>query len=478
MDPDAKDPSKRLELDPDAMRALGYAAVDAVVDHVTTLRDQPVAGATPSREALEARLREPAPDEGRPWDQVLARLTGEVFTGRLRFDHPRFFGYVPGPSNFPAVVADFVAAGHNVFGGAWVGSPGAAQVELVTIDWLRAAMGLPEGMGGLFVSGGSMANLTALAAARHALGAAGDHVVYFSDQTHFATPRALRVLGFDPGALRELPSGPDLQLDPGALATAIAADRRDGRTPFCVVANVGTTSSGAVDPLPELAALCRAEGLWLHGDGAYGAAAALCDRGRAAVAGIELLDSLAFDPHKWLFQPFETGLVLVRDPNLLRATFGVTSAVIRDAARALEEVSFFEYGVQLTRAPRALKVWFALQVFGMRAFRDAVAHGLDLAEHAERQLRAAPHWEVATPASLGIVTFRHLPAGAPVDDAVLDAHQRRLTQRLTDDGYALLSTTELHGRTVLRLCPINPRTTAADVDATLARLHALAADDG
>jgi glutamate/tyrosine decarboxylase-like PLP-dependent enzyme len=476
MNPDADDPTHQLELDPEAMRALGYAAVDAVVNHVTTLRDQPVGGATPSRAALEARLREPAPEDGRPWDQVLARLTGAVFDDRLRVDHPRFFGYVPGPSNFPAVVADFVAAGHNVFGGSWVGSPGAAQAELVTIDWLRAAMGLPEGMGGLFVSGGSMANLTALAAARHAHGAAADHVVYFSDQTHFATPRALRVLGFDPGALRELPSGPDLQLDPGALAAAIAADRRAGRTPFCVVANVGTTSSGAVDPLPELAALCRTEGLWLHGDGAYGAAAALCDRGRAAVPGLELLDSLAVDPHKWLFQPFEAGLVLVRDPSLLRATFGVTSAYIRDAARALEEVNFFEYGVQLTRAPRALKVWFALQVFGLRAFRDAVAHGLDLAEHAERQLRAAPHWDVATPASLGIVTFRHQPAGAPVDDAALDDHQRRLTQRLTDDGYALLSTTELHGRTVLRLCTINPRTTAADVDATLARLHALAVD--
>ena len=243
-----------------------------------------------------------------------------------------------------------------------------------------------------------------------------------------------------------------------------------------MVANVGTTSSGAVDPLPELAALCRAEGLWLHGDGAYGAAAALCDRGRAAVPGLDLLDSLAVDPHKWLFQPIEAGLVLVRSPSLLRAAFAVTSAVLRDAAREDEEVNFFEYGVQLTRGSRALKVWFALQVFGMRAFRDAVAYGLELAEHAERRLRAEPHWEVATPATLGIVTFRHLPAGARVDDATLDAHQHRINRRLTDDGYALLSTTELHGRTVLRLCTINPRTTAADVDATLARLHALAVD--
>jgi glutamate/tyrosine decarboxylase-like PLP-dependent enzyme len=476
MDPDDPNPAARLELDADAMRALGYAAVDAVVDHLTTLRDQPVGGPTPSRALLEARLRESAPEEGRPWDQVLARLTGEALADRLRVDHPRFFGYVPGPSNFASVVADFVVAGHNVFGGSWVGSPGATQVELVTIDWLLAAMGLPEGMGGHFVSGGSMANLTALATARHAQGAASDHVVYFSDQTHFATPRALRVLGFDPGALRELPSGPDLRLDPDAVATAIAADRRDGRTPFCVVANVGTTSSGAVDPLPELAELCSAEGLWLHGDGAYGAAAALCDRGRAAVPGLELLDSLAVDPHKWLFQPFEAGLVLVRDPSLLRATFGVTSAYIRDAARDLEEVNVFEYGVQLTRAPRALKVWFALQVFGMRAFRDAVAYGLELAEHAERRLRAEPHWEVVSPATLGIVTFRHLPTGGPVDDATLDDHQRRLTRRLTDDGFAMLSSTELHGRTVLRLCTINPRTTAADVEATLARLHALAAD--
>ncbi len=471
----ARAEARRLELPPDAMRALGYRVVDQIVDHLAGLERARAGAPPPSRAELEARLREPAPEQGRALDETLERLRNDVLPYRLKVDHPRFFAYVPGPSNFVSAVADFMAAGYNVFAGSWQSSAGAAQIELITIDWIREALGLPASTGGLFVSGGSMANLTALAAARHARGADAHSVVYFSDQTHFATPRALRLLGFVPDALRELPSDASYRLDPSALTRAIGEDRAHGRTPFCVVANLGTTSTGAVDPLHELAEICRDEGLWLHGDGAYGAAAALSPAGRAALAGMAQVDSLAVDPHKWLFQPFEAGLVLLREPDHLRQAFAVTSAYTRDAERALEEVTYFNHGVQLTRSFRALKLWLSIQTFGMAAFREAVAHGVALAQHAERRLRAEPHWEVVTPASLGIVTFRHLPPAPASDDAV-DAHNREVVQRLTEDGFAIISTTELHGRTVLRLCTINPRTTEEDIEATLGKIHVLAGE--
>ena len=409
----------------------------------------------------------------------MRRIDEDVLAEGLRVDHPRFFAYVPGPSNYVSVLADLITTGRNVFGGTWQASAGAVELELVTVDWFREALGLPSGTGGQFVSGGSMANLTALAVAREVHGAAPDAPVYLSDQTHASVAKGLRVLGFKPTAIRVLPSDDAFRLDPAAVRAQLAEDRARGLAPFCLVANAGTTSTGAVDPLPELADLCAEEGLWLHVDGAYGAAAAITPEGATALAGIDRADSVSLDPHKWLFQPFETGLVLVRDRESLRRTFATQAVYMRDAERAgtakLPEPNPFEHGVQLTRSVRALKVWTSLQTFGVAAFRDAVARGFELAQRAEADLRARSAFEVVTPATMGIVTFRHLP-GANAAGAELDEHQRALARRLAEDGFAMLSTTELRGRVVLRMCTINPRTRDEDVRATLDRLERLASD--
>ncbi len=462
--------TQRLQLSKEQMQALGYRIVDLLTDHFERLSNIPVAGKG-SRPLLESRLREPLPERPGDFEQALLKLERDVFPFMLHVGHPRFFAFVPSPSNFVSAMADALAAGINPFVGTWLGGSGPAQVELVVIDWLREICGLPADAGGLLVSGGSMANLTALAAARHAkLGEnPGGGVIYFSDQTHASVEKGLRVLGFRADQIRKLPSERDYRLSPQVLEREIAVDRASGRTPFCLVANAGTTSTGAVDPLPALANICAKEDLWLHADGAYGAAAALCEKGRGALAGLEGVDSLSLDPHKWLFQPFEVGCVLLRDGARLTDTFRTRPEYLRDAAPAEDEVNLSDRGVQLTRGFRALKLWMSFKVFGVEAFRRAVAWGIEQAEIAEVRLRESPLWEIVTPAQLGVVTFRSKRGG--------DGIQEKLIGRLAADGFAFLSSTELRGRTALRLCTINPRTTAQDIRETIDRLERFVRED-
>lgn len=459
-----------LELSREEMRAFGYQVIDLLVEHFESLRDKPVTRMA-GRAVLEERLREPLPEQGSAPQVVLQRLRQDVFSRIMHLDHPRFFAFVPSPSNFVSGMADVLAAGFNVFAGTWLEASGPAEIELITIDWLRQLCGLPETAGGLFVSGGSMANLTALATARHVKlqGQTREAVLYGSDQIHSSIERGCRVLGFEPGQIRKLPSDERFRLALPALRQAVAADRAAGRRPFCVVANAGSTNTGAIDPLPALAAFCRDEDLWLHADGAYGAAAILTENGRSWLDGLGAVDSLSLDPHKWWFQPYEIGCVLLRDGRLLQETFQILPEYLKDVDRAEEEVNFCDYGIQLTRGFRALKLWTSLQVFGLDAFRQAVARGVALAELAEEILRRSPHWEVVTPAQIGIVTFR--PATSGRSATKVDAASRQLVEAMIEDGFAMLSSTELRGRTVLRLCTINPRTTEADIEETLRRLE-------
>jgi len=461
-----------LELSRDEMRAMGYQVVDILVEHFATLHDQPVRGWA-SRADLEARFREPAPDGPSDPAAVLARLERDMMPFFTRVTHPRHFAFIPIPSNFVGAMADALASGLNPFLGTWFAGSGPSEIEVVTIDWLCKECGLPPESGGLFVSGGSVANLTALGAARHArLEVRGqsptDAVVYFSDQTHSCVERALAVLGFRADQMRKIPADDRFRLPLAALATAIAADRAAGRIPFCVIANAGTTNTGAVDPLPELAALCRREDLWLHVDGAYGAAAVVCDRGRRALAGIEQVDSLALDPHKWLFQPAECGCVLVRDRRLLLDTYTVHPEYLQDVHRDAEAVNFCDYGIQLSRGFRALKLWMTIQVFGMDNLRAAVEHGFVLAETAEALLRAGGPWEVFTPAEMGIVSFRFIAPGC--SEERLDALQIEIVDRLLEGGWAVVTSTRLAGHNALRLCTINPRSTVDDVRGTIERM--------
>lgn len=424
--------------------------VDAIVDHWDTVGDGPPLR-TGDAATLQAAIGGPPPDEPGDPDAALDRLLHDVLPYIQHGDHPRFFARIGSPSNPVSALADALAAGMNVFAGSWAGGSGPATVELTVVDWLRGWCGLPEGTGGILLSGGSVASLTALAAARAARPKATAAVV--SDQTHASVTRALKLLGLD---VRTVPTGDDFRLRPEDLSL-------DGDV-LCVVATAGTTNTGAVDPLEDIAEVCLAHGAWLHVDGAYGGPAVLTDRGRALLAGIERADSVVLDPHKWLFQPYEAGAALVRHAGALERAFSMLPEYLRDVAVSEgAEISFRDRGPQLSRGSRALKIWLSLHTFGLDAFRAAIDRGIDLAERAQRAIEASDALEVVTPAQLGIVTF------APVGG---DAGE--IAEAMVAEGFAAPSTTVLRDRSVLRLCTINPRTTDEDIDRTIERIAALA----
>ena len=450
-----------LGLEPEEMRRLGYRMVDLVIDHFRHKADRP-AILTGTPPALQAALGGPLPEAPGDAEAAMELLVAQALTHMQHGDHPRYFARVPGPSSFAAVLGEWLATGHNAICASWVGASGPATLELIVVEWLRQLMGMPAGTEGVLVSGGSLASFTAFSAARAAI---GQGVSYLTDQTHSSLARDLRAMGSTPAEIRVLASDADLRLPLGALREAIAADRAAGLRPMMVVATAGTTNTGAVDPLPELAELCRAEGMWLHVDGAYGAPAALCEAGRAVLAGLGEADSLVLDPHKWLFQPYDVGCVLVRRPGALERAFAMHPEYLKDVMGAAGEVHFGNRSLELTRRSRAVKLWLSFKTYGAGRMRAAVARGMALAEAAEAILRRSPQvWEIVTPAQLGIVTFalRH-------GDAVTHAERAKA---LSDSGYAVVTSTTLKGRSVLRLCTINPLTTEDDLEETIRRLAA------
>ena len=464
----ANDPA-RLELSPEEMRALGYRAVDMVVEHWTNLPQKPAAVHVELDE-LRPRLREPLPEAAGDWQDALDFARDNVFETMGQIAHPRFLAFVPGPSNFVGAMADIMTSGYNTAASLWRETPGPAELELTTLEWLKELCGLADDNEGIFVSGGSVANLTGIAAAREAkLGEAIDNAVaYCASQTHSSVARGFRILGFRRDQLRPIAIDGNFRIDMVALEAAIAEDLAAGRRPFCMVGNAGTTNTGAIDPLNAMADLADEHDMWLHVDGAYGGAASLVSRGRALLAGMERADSVVIDPHKWLFQPYEAGVVFVRHPGLLDRTFASSPEYLQDVAAGEQEVNFSERSIQLSRGLRAFKLWLSLKVFGADAFRAAVERGIEIAERAQTMLEESGRFDIVTPATIGVVTFRFLRDG--MDDAALDRVHRRIVDALLEDGYAFVTSTELGGRTCLRFCTINPRTTDEDLAGTIDRI--------
>jgi aromatic-L-amino-acid/L-tryptophan decarboxylase len=465
-------PLSRFDVDPEAMRRLGLQALELIIDHLTGLGEEP-AWKVLTRTEGEVLLREPPPETGTPLETLLPRLRDQVLDYRARIGHPRFFAFIPIAPTFPAVLGDMLAAGFNPFVGTWLGGSGPSMLELVVLEWFREMLGLPEGSGGLLTSGGSSATMMAFVAARHAhlQDEIAGATMYASTETHSAVDRAAWITGFPRRALQKIPVDREQRIDLAGLRTAIREDRAQGRRPFLIVGNAGTTSTGSVDPLADLADLARDEGLWFHVDAAYGGFAAITPRGRTALRGLERADSWVLDPHKWLYQGLECGSVLLRRPEMLREAFHILPDYLQDIDRGQEEHNFADYGLQLSRGARAFKVWLSLKTFGLEAFRQAVDRCLDLAQFAERRLTESPAFELLSPARLGIVAFRLVPRAGGMD---ADALNREALSRLNQSGYAFLSSTRLSGAYALRLCILSHRTTRADVEGVLARLTDLA----
>ena len=435
-----------LAMDVEAMRRTGYAAVDALVARLADPSGDPVLRRASPAE-MRARLGGPPPEQGAGLDAVLARVIEDVLPYAARTDHPGYFAFIPCFTTWPAALAELTATAANPSPWAWMESAAATQIELEVIDWFRTWLGMPAGTGGVLVSGGSAANLTALLVAREAAGGPSeDSVVYVSDQGHSSLARTARAMGLRPHQVRVLPSDDRWRLPPGTVAAAARTDRRAGRIPIAVCASAGSTNTGAVNPLDGLADVCAAEELWLHVDAAYGGFAALTPKGRALLAGIERADSVTVNPHKWLFQPFECGGVLVRDGARLARTFSVHPDYLDDTGtHGAGEVNLADWGLQLSRGFRALKVWMSVQAFGLAAFRTAIQRNLDLASYAEELVRDQAELTLMAPTTLGIVCFRREWPGC--DEAETERRGIALADALERSGAALVSTTRLAGGT-------------------------------
>ncbi|MCE2481412.1 MAG: aminotransferase class I/II-fold pyridoxal phosphate-dependent enzyme [Alphaproteobacteria bacterium] len=419
------------------------------------------------RQVLEEQLMEDPPEEGRPAEEVLERAARDILPLSFRHEHPRSFAFIPSSPTWPGVLADFLAAGYNINQCTWLVASGPSQVELVVIDWLRRWMGYPESAGGLLTSGGSAASLDAFVAARESAGHPERATVYMSDQSHSAHVRAARIIGIRPECIRLLPSDDRFRLDVDALARAVAEDRDAGFNPIAVCANAGASSTGAIDPLEAMADYCEAEGVWLHVDAAYGGFAVVTEDGKKLLHGIERADSIGLDAHKWFFQPYEAGGLLVKDAGTLEKAFAVRHDILQDTIWGANHPNFSDRGLQLSRSFRALKIWMSVQTFGMSEFRRAVAQGMELAAGAGAYVRESSVLELLIPVSLGIVCFRVHPANADLDEETLDEINRTVLAHVFWDNPAFVSSTLLHGTFALRLCILNHTTTWEDVRETL-----------
>jgi len=469
-----------LDLDEPTMQRLGYRVTDIIARHLATIRDERVIDSA-SRSELNATLGAEAPIDGIDFEKLIGQLETSVFPYHAREPHPGFLAYVPSCPTFPALLGDWIATGYNFFAGVWPVAAGPNQIELVVLEWFRQWMGMPDGSSGLLTSGGSGANLTALVAARHAAVAKGNDIrkltIYASAQAHSSVVRAAWIAGISRENVRPVAMDDLFRMDAGDLARVVAEDRSAGLEPFVVVASAGTTNTGSVDPLNEIADYCEKEKLWLHVDAAYAGFAALTSRGREMLAGIERADSLTLDPHKWLFVPFECGCLMVRNPSTLSDAFRIMPEYLKDVEPGEEEINFADRGEQLTRYSRALKIWMSVNYFGTAAITHEIDAAFDRARLLESLVEQSRNFETLCPAQFGIYCFRARPGST--EESQLDALNERINSRVVSGGRFLISSTRLRGNFSLRMCTLGFRTTDDDIRALFASLEsALALEVG
>jgi glutamate/tyrosine decarboxylase-like PLP-dependent enzyme len=486
-------PPRPGDLSPDDFRRVGAAVIDAIANyHAGIDRRRVLPDVTPA--TVAARFADPMPEDGLSAEAIVADWGERVLPFLTTVGSPRHFGYVNGSGAMIGILADALAASVNTNAGAWKLGPAATEVERQTLRWIAGLTGYPVDCGGIVVSGGTMANFTALLAAlRHVApydttpaglqhsGRSGRFLVYMSDhEGHVSITRAADLLNLGREAVRRVPSRPDLTMDPAALARMVAEDRARGDLPFCVVAQLGSINVGVVDPIDAIADVCRAEGLWLHGDGACGLMAAMLPETRALFAGLERADSLAVDPHKWLGVPYDCGVVLVRDPERLRRAFSISAPYLRGPQDTDAEVGldFLERGPEMSRGFKALKLWMTLRFLGTRGLREVLEGSLRLTRHLHHLVREHPECEVLHEPVLYLYCFRYVPAalrdrsGEPAVEAELDRLNQAIAEAMQQSGLALVMTSRLRGRVVLRFSICSHRTRMEDIEETFGGLVA------
>jgi len=465
-------------LDPsaDEIRKWGNSVIQLMTDYLCSLRDRGVYRHMFSRR-IRDRLDAALPTKGTDFDGLLRVFREDIIPFSRQNAHPRMFGYVQSPGTPIAAFADLLASTLNANLTVWRSAPAPVEVERLTIDWIRQILGFNAEAGGLFVSGGSMANLAALAAARQTKDCLSGRLrIYASSETHFSIVKAAALLGIGRENVCHIAVDERFRIRMDDLVVKITADLEAGCVPLCVVANAGTVNTGAVDPLAEIREIANRFQLWMHVDGSYGALAILAKSARELFAGIERADSVALDPHKWLYLPVDVGCVIYRDPEIVHAAFAHEAEYTRIIGQEADEAfAFWDYGPELSRRFRALKVWMLLKGVGVDALSEAIENNLACARHLESMVRASDDFEMAAPVELSIFCFRHMPAQLRNESPkTIDAFNERLLVALQRDGSSYLSNATLGGRFALRGCVLNYRTTLHDIEILLDDLRRVA----
>lgn len=458
-------------------RVLGTQLIDRIANFLDSLPQRPVTPAeSPSLVRRALRAEDSLPQQGADPGLLLHRAADLLFDHSLFNGHPRFWGYVTSSATPIGALGDLLAAAVNPNTGAWLLSPMASEIEAQTVRWIAEMLNYPVDCGGIFVSGGNMANFVCFLAARQAkagwdvrnAGMTGSRLrVYCSKETHTWIQKAADISGLGTDSIRWIPADQAQQMDVAALREQILSDTESGDKPFMVVGTAGTVSTGAIDPLPELAAICREFDLWFHVDGAYGGLAAVLPDAPAALTALNEADSVAVDPHKWLYAPLEAGCALVRNPEKLRDAFAYHPPYYHFG---VEAINYFDLGPQNSRGFRALKVWLALQQAGRDGYVKMISDDIRLARELFERIPRYPELEAMTH-SLSITTFRYVPAdlvsGEAQSAGYLDKLNLELLTRLQNSGKVYLSNAVIHGKFAMRVCIVNFRTSLADVEALL-----------
>lgn len=448
-----------LEIDGEGLHALVGEALPWLERYLDTLGEQPSFDLDEARERA-AEVARACPESGRPAREILRELFERFVPKGFGTAGPGYLAYIPGGGIPSAAVAELVASVVNRYVGVWVAAPALAQIEAQVVRWLCEVVGYGAGSGGYLSTGGSLANFSGLVAARSAKldGELARGVLYASSESHHSVAKAALLAGFRVEQVKRLPVDARFRLRLDALEEALERDARAGLRPFFVCGNAGTTNTGAVDPLPELAELARARDLWLHVDAAYGGFFVLTERGRRVLRGIERADSITLDPHKGLFLPYGTGCLLVRELGALRRAHDLTAEYLPAAQEDPEHVDFNAISPELSRDFRGLRLWLPLLLHGLAPFRAALDEKLDLARSAADSLRRVEHVEIVAEPELSLFAFRLAPPG--LDARATDATNERLLERVNARRRVYLTPTRLGGRFVLRICVLSFRTHA------------------
>jgi len=460
-------------MNPDDFRRHGHQLVDWMADYMRDVGALPVTPAVRPGDVLRQLPTSP-PENGEPFDTLLQDFTRIIVPGMTHWNHPGWFAYFPANNSPPSILAEMLTATLGAQCMSWATSPAATELEQATMEWLRQMLGLPTDFTGVIQDTASTATLVALLSAREratdqaagVTGLAGTGArltVYASSEAHSSIDKGVKLAGYGLEQLRRVPVDQAYALMPDALDRMIVADRKAGFVPACVVATVGTTSSTAIDPLPRIAEVCRRHAVWLHVDAAYAGTAAIVPELRHLFDGVEQADSFVFNPHKWMLVNFDCSAYFVRDRDALLATFKVTPEYLR-TAEDRDVVNFRDWGIQLGRRFRALKLWFVIRSYGLEGLRELVRKHVRLARELAGWIEAAPGFELMAPVPLGLVCFRYRPPELRVDDPRLQDLNAALLARVNATGRVRLTHTRLGGQFVIRVAIGQRQTERAHVE--------------